>query len=217
MRDEPCPYAFGDEAGDTGLTLTSQASRFFLVTLLLLDDPEPLRQRVVRLRRELGWPTHVEFKFHKTSSAYRRVFLMALEPYDFVVRSLYVDKLTLPLHSRQMKSGEFYAFCFGELFRHIPAGELGQTILTLDQFGAPRATLRELRRCLRKQGHPSRPFKKISLRRSKGDNLLQVTDMVSGAIYRELTRGDGSYLDLVRSKVCVWELSAQKPTQLVQT
>jgi len=210
MRDEPYQYAFGDEAGDTGFTLTSKASRFFLVTLLLLDDPESLRQRVDRLRQELGWPAHVEFKFHKTSKAYRRVFLTALEPYDFVIRSLYVDKLTLPVHFRQMKSREFYAFCFDELFRRISADELGQTILTLDQFGAPRTTLRELRRCLKKRGYISRPFKKISLKRSKGSNLLQVTDMVNGAIYRELTRGDDSYLDLVRSKACVWELRAHE-------
>jgi len=210
MRNEPYWYACGDEAGDTGFTLTSKSSRFFLVTLLLLDDPEPLRQRVDRLRQELGWPAHVEFKFHKTSKAYRWAFLKALEPYDFVVRALYADKTALPVCFRRMKDREFYACCFGELFRRIPTGELGQTILTLDQFGAPRATLRELRRRLKGQENVPRLFGKISFRRSKGDNLLQVADMIGGAIYRELTRGNVSYLDLVRRKVSVWRGEAHE-------
>nr|MBC8248238.1 DUF3800 domain-containing protein [Anaerolineales bacterium] len=211
MRSEPYRYAFGDEAGDTGFTLTSRSSRFFLVTLLLLDDPEPLQQRVERLRQELGLPAHVEFKFHKTSKVYRQVFLKALEPYDFVVRALCADKTALPVSFRRMKDREFYAFCFGELFRRIPAGELGQTILTLDQFGASRTTLRELRCRLKEQGNVPRPFKKLSFRRSKGDNLLQAVDMIGGAIYRELTRGDDSYLDLVRSKVfVVWGFEAHE-------
>jgi len=208
MRCTPYRYAFGDETGDTGFTLTKRASPFFLVTLLMLDDPEPLRQRLDRLRQELEWPAHVEFKFHKTSMAYRRVFLRALKPYDFIVRALYVDKTVLPAHFRCMKDREFYAFCFSELFKRIPADELGQTILTLDQFGAPRATLRELRHRLKEQGNVTRLFKKVSFRRSRGDNLLQAADMVGGAIYRELTRSDGSYLDLVRSKVSVWRFNA---------
>jgi hypothetical protein len=154
----PYRYAFGDESGDTGFTLTKRASRFFLVTLLLLNDPDPLRRRIDRLRQELEWPAYIEFKFHKTSVAYRRVFLRALEPYDFVVRALYVEKMALPVCFRQIKDREFYAFCFGKLFGRIPAGELGQTILTLDQFGAPKATLRELRRRLKEEEKVPRVF-----------------------------------------------------------
>lgn len=206
MRHSPYPYAFGDEVGDVGFTFAGGASRFFLAVVLLLNDPEPLRQQVDRLRQQLGLPAHVEFKFHKTSDGYRRAFLKALTSHDFAVRALYVDKTSLP----RMKGQEFYAFCFGELFRRMPTGELGETTLMLDRFGGAKPTLQALRRHLKTKPHPLRPFKRISFCRSRSENLLQVTDMIGGAIYRELTEGDGSFLDPVRGKVSVWRLAANE-------
>lgn len=57
---------------------------------------------------------------------------------------------------------------------------------------------------MKEKGGQIRIFKKVSLKRSRGDNLLQVADMIGGAIFRELNEGDGSFLDLVRGKVMVW-------------
>lgn len=144
MSHRPYRYAFGDEVGDTSLTTSKGTSRLFLTVVVLLDDPAPLSGRVDRLRQELGLPAHVEFKFHKTSDRYRRAFLAAIEPCDFVVRALYVEKAALPASFQHMKSGEFYAFSFCELFRRIPVDEPGQAILVLDQFGGVKSTRREL-------------------------------------------------------------------------
>lgn len=210
MSHKPYRYAFGDEVGDTGLTATEGTSRFFMTVVVLLDDPAPISERIDRLRRELGLPGHVEFKFHRTSDSYRRSFLAALEPYDFVVRALHVEKPTLPTSFQQMKSREFYAFYFNELFQRIPPDELGQTILVLDQFGGARSTRRELRKRMRERDGQVLFFRKVSLKRSRGDNLLQVADMIGGAIFRELTEGDSSFLDLVRSKVRVWRFEGKE-------
>jgi hypothetical protein len=210
LSHKPYRYAFGDEVGDTGLTATEGTSRFFMAVVVLLDDPAPISERIDRLRRELGLPGHVEFKFHRTSDSYRRSFLAALEPYGFVVRALYVEKSTLPTSFQQMKSREFYAFYFNELFQRIPTDELGQTILVLDQFGGARSTRRELRKRVREKDGQVLFFRKVSLKRSRGDNLLQVADMIGGAIFRELTEGDSSFLDLVRNKVRVWRFEVKE-------
>ncbi|MFQ5859327.1 MAG: DUF3800 domain-containing protein [Anaerolineae bacterium] len=205
-------YAFGDEAGDPGFAFDRGSTRYFVALLLLLDDPEPLRHRVDRLRQQLGLPSHVEFKFHKTSDANRRAFLAALRPHPFVGRALVIDKSRLPAEWCRMRDVEFYASCFAELITQVPTGELGGTILVLDQYGAPKTTLRELRRRLKTLGvgQVPRPFKKISLKRSKGENLIQCADMVVGALMRELSEGDSSFFDLVRDKVVVWEFQTNK-------
>ncbi len=208
----PYRYAFGDETGDSGFRFNRGATRYFAILLLLLDDPEPLRNQIDRLRQQLGFPSHVEFKFHKTSNVNRRAFLTALKPYPFVGRALVVDKSRLSTQWRKMRDVEFYASCFTELVGRIPTGELGETILVLDQFGAPTTTRRELRRRLktRSVGRASRPFKKISLKRSKGENLIQGADMVVGALMRELSKGDSDFFDLIRDKVIVWRYQANK-------
>jgi len=207
----PYRYAFGDEAGDTGFAFERGSTRYFVLLLLLLDEPEPLRDRIDRLRQQLGLPYGVEFKFHKTSNANRQAFLKALRPYPFVGRALVVDKPRLSAKWRQMRDVEFYAHCFAELVDRMPAGELGETILVLDQYGAPTTTLRELRRRLKARtvDQSFRPFKRVSLKRSKGENLIQCADMVVGALMRELSEGDNSFFDLVRDKVMVWEYESR--------
>lgn len=101
-----------------------------------------------------------------------------------------------------MKTVEFYAFCFRGLVERIPAGELANTILILDQFGSAKATMRELRRQIRALQPP--PFKKITFRRSKGESLVQCADIVAGAILRKVAAGDDSFFDLVKDRVTLW-------------
>ena len=89
-------YAFGDETGDPGFAFARGSTRYWAAILLLLDDPEPLRQRIADLHSESDIPAHVEFKFHKTSDGNRLAFLNALKTYPFVGRAVVVDKMQLP-------------------------------------------------------------------------------------------------------------------------
>jgi len=200
-------YAFGDESGDPGFTFDRGSSHYLVVLLLLLDDPEPLRDRVDRLRQQLELPPGVEFKFHKTSAANRRVFLAALQSHQFVGYALVVDKGQLSAGWRSASDVGFHALCFAELIGRIPANELGDTILVLDRFGASKTTLRELRSRLKVQGEGQtiRPFKRILLKRSRGDNLIQCADMVAGALMRAVSASDRSFFDLVHDKITVWQ------------
>ena len=69
-------------------------------------------------------------------------------------------------------------------------------------------TLRALRQRLKQIGLADsevKLLKRIAFRRSRGEVLLQAADMVAGAVYRWLNKGDSTYFDLIRSKVLVWE------------
>ncbi|MBA2754312.1 MAG: DUF3800 domain-containing protein [Chloroflexia bacterium] len=47
-------FVYLDESGDTGFTFDSGSSAFFVITLLLVDDPIPFQTAISRLRQELG-------------------------------------------------------------------------------------------------------------------------------------------------------------------
>ncbi len=201
-------YAFGDETGDPGFAFERGSTRYWVFTLLLIEDPEPLRQRIEDLHAEVGIPTHVEFKFHKTSDSNRLAFLAAIKAYSFQGHALVVDKMHLSPEWRSLRDVGFYGAFVAELVRRIPPGELGETVMVLDQFGPPGRMLRELRSRLQTPGgrQSSRLFKKILLKRSRGENLIQCADMVAGALMREISDGDRRFFDLVREKVTVWRL-----------
>ena len=51
-------------------------------------------------------------------------------------------------------------------------------------------------------------LKRIAFKRSRGETLTQAADMVAGATYRWLSKGDSTYFDLIRSQALVWEYRA---------
>jgi hypothetical protein len=134
----------------------------------------------------------------------RQSFLAGLQSLDFVVRALAVNKTRLPLSFHEMGKLGFYAFFLNDLIQRIPAGELGQTSLILDQFDGVEKTIRMLRRQLKASGRVG-SIKRIAARRSRGESALQVADMVAGAILRSVTTGDHSWYGPIREKVSVWE------------
>ena len=100
MRDQPYRYALGDEAGETGFKFERGSTTFFVYSIVLTDDLQPLREYVDEMRDRLGVTSLKEFKFHKSSDTHRRAFLAGLRPLDFVVRGLTVNKTQLPLSVR---------------------------------------------------------------------------------------------------------------------
>jgi len=204
MRDQPYRYALGDEAGETGFRFERGSTTFFVYSIVLTDDLQPLREYVDDMRARLRVTSLKEFKFQKSSDAHRRAFLAGLQPFDFVVRALAVNKTRLPLSFREMGKLGFYAFFLNDLIQHVPAGELGRTSLILDQFDGVEKTIRMLRRQLKVSGRMG-SIKRIAARRSRGESALQVADMVAGAILRSVTTGDHSWYGPIREKVALWE------------
>ncbi len=61
--------------------------------------------------------------------------------------------------------------------------------LILDEFGSPTQVHRELRRVMSIRNIP-RQFKRIQIKRSRSESLIQVADLVAGAILRRDSKGD---------------------------
>ena len=85
-------FVYLDESGDTGFKFDRNSSRYFVVTLLLVDDPIPLQAAIDDLRRSLGFAPSNEFKFSNSSDDVKWAFLRMLRRQDFAVRALVMNK-----------------------------------------------------------------------------------------------------------------------------
>jgi len=203
----PYSFAAADEAGQTGFKFDHGSTRLFAISIVLTNEPQPIRDDLDHLRRQLGLSGATEFKFHSTPHLSRLAFLERAATWPFAARMLYVDKRFLPVDFHRLKSWEFYAWLVAELLDRLPVGDLGRTTLILDEFGASRLTLHAIREHLRRRGlwgGSASLLKRIAFRRSQSEAVIQVADMLGGAIYRWLTEGDETYYRLVKSKTLVW-------------
>lgn len=202
MKDKTI-YAYGDETGDLGFAFERGSSRYFAVALILTYQPNRISQEVQHLRLTLGLSRTAEFKFHAMSNHYRSRFLVAIQPLPISAYVLVVDKTKLTDDWQKMDNPTFYAMCLTELIKRIPQNYFDSTILTLDQFGSIPATKLAIRRELKRLDR--RLFKRIHMKRSQGNDLIQCADMIAGAVMRSWQRQDVQFLQLISDKVTIWQ------------
>jgi hypothetical protein len=192
----------GDESGDVSFAFGKGASRYFAVAVIATANPDALRQLLADLRQSSGLPAEYEFSFNALSSASlrERVFA-ALAQADFEGWAVIVDKTMLPDPFKVMRRLDFYLYFVTELIRLIPADQREDATLILDEFGSATTQRTELRRFMDARGIP-RHFKRIVVRRSRSESLIQVADLVAGAILRRDAKGEAGAYDYVESKLC---------------
>lgn len=190
-----------DESGDCGFKFRKGSSAYFVVTLLLVDDPLDIQIAVDELRRDIGYINRPEFKFVSTRPIIRERFLYTIRDYDFLVRTLVVDKqlLTTPqMHEREL----FYNYLVRQILQH-DQGRIREATLILDESvkskEAKQAMATYLRRMLNVEG--AQKIKKVQHRDSRNDNLIQAVDMISGAIYHRFERCENRYFNIIRPRI----------------
>lgn len=191
----------GDEAGDVSFNFAKGASRYFVTTLIATQSPESVRQLLADLRQESRLAENYEFKFHRmTSESIRERVFTALAKADFEAWSIMADKTLLPMTFRTMNGLEFYLYFVTELISTIPVERMQNGTLILDEFGTTPNMRSELRRIMEARNIP-RQFKRIVIRESKNESLIQVADLVAGAILRRDTKHDTGAYDLISRKM----------------
>ena len=173
----------GDESGDVSFSFAKGASSHFVVSIIAARDnvaPNLLTQ----LRLRSGLPATYEFSFHGlTSSTLRNRVFAGLAETDFEAWAVVVNKQELPDAFRVMRPLEFYLYFVSEAIRLIPEGKREGATLFMDEFSSPLQLPAELRRVLKARAIP-RHFKRIAAKRSKSEPLIQVADLVAGALLR---------------------------------
>lgn len=196
-------FAFLDESEDTGLKIGRGSSERFVVAIVLVDDPLPLRAAIDNLRTELGFPRLAEFKFYKSQPAIRLRFLHIVAAHQATILGFVVNKLPLVGLPKSHQFGDFYAAATRlALIHHRETFD--RTPLAMDRRSTSRTAQRTINAALRQavNSDPQRPaLRGITHVPSLGNNLIRVADMVAGAIYASVGDQNDQYLDIIRVRV----------------
>ncbi len=200
-------FVYLDESGDTGFRFKQNSSRYFVITLLLVDDPIPMQAAIDRLRESLGFSATNEFKFSNSPEDVRWSFLRMLRQQSFSVRALVVDK-TLMTQPHMRKRDTFYNFLVRMILTH-DNGTIANATVVLDESVKSRKSKKQLTSYLRRALNTDPGLPKVRAVRyhtSHSDNLIQAADMVAGAIYAYYHRNNDDYLRYIRTKIGdLWE------------
>lgn len=196
----------GDEAGDVGMNFEKGTSRYFVPVFISTSSPDALRQTLADLRQSLELRETHEFKFHKMADAEIRTQVFStLARANFDAWVLIVDKTHLPKIFETTESIEIYTHFITELLNIIPAELQKDATLILDEFGSTPDLRTELRRAMRKRQMP-RLFKRVIVRTSHRESLIQVADLVAGAVMRRDSQNDSEAFDMISKKIKRLEL-----------
>ena len=191
----------GDEAGDASLDFEKGASRYFVIAVVATRDADELLSALGNLRKRESFSQSFEFHFNAlTSEKLRGKTLSALKNADFKAWALVVDKTIIPLPLRALTGMELYLFMVAELISLIPANICEKGTLILDEVGSAEVALVRLKRMLKAHGIRD-GFSRIFFRRSRSEDLIQVADIVAGAILRRDAKKDHEAFDYIKDKL----------------
>ena len=203
-------FAYLDESGDLAfkrLDASSGTTDYFIVVLLLVDDPLPVSFAIDALKDRLGMRRREEFRFSATSRPRRLAFLEELRRHDVVIRAVVVNKVLIAERLETASERLLYRDLIRRaVIRH--QDDLHETTLVLDQYVRGRPAQRQFNSQLRQAVNSSEQRRLVNIRHedSRANNLIQAADMVAGAIYRARAHNDDVFLRTIRSRVRdIWD------------
>ena len=191
----------GDEAGDVSFTFRKGASRYFVVTVIATHEPDNLRDVLIDIRKKAFLPAKFDLHFNGLASEkLRKLVFSSLHVADFEAWAIIVDKTNLPDPFKLMSGLDVYLYFVSELIRQIPAEKRAGGTLIMDEFGNPTQTRDELKRVMKMRAIVH-GFRRIIVRRSQSESLIQVADLVAGAILRRDAHKQSSAFDEIAGKI----------------
>jgi hypothetical protein len=186
-----------DESGDPGFKLDKGSTRHFVVALVLFKDfaqAEACSKAIHALRISLG--ISGEFKFNKTSAHIKDEFFQAVKPYDFEVWALVADKTVIRSENLRRNDHKFYGHFIKSL---LNGGAFLQNARVKIDGSGDREFKQHLQNYLRRSTTDG-AIASVKFSDSGKDNLIQLADMVVGALARSYRA------DEERNKAARWRM-----------
>ena len=181
---------FVDESGDTGFKFGDGSSDRFVVTLVIFGDVEDAHNaeaRIRQLRHDLGLRKHYEFHYSHSKSFIKRRFFEELGQEQFFYCTISINKRKLTGPGFRFKES-FYKYACRLVFENAKP-HLDNAKIVIDGSGS-RVFRRQLgsylRRHMNSDEDGAKRIKKVQLEDSRKNDLIQLADMVCGALARKL-------------------------------
>lgn len=175
---------FVDDSGDPGFKLVEGSSSNFVISLVIFDDEleaEKTAVAIKELKRTLGYPDDVEFKFAKSKESTRIAFLECVSKFQFSVRSIVITKNILYSEKLRSDKASFYRYAIKTVLQYN-RGRIQDAKLRIDGSG-DRKFRQEFLQYLR-QELPSGIVRDSKFADSQSNVLIQLADMIAGTIRR---------------------------------
>ncbi|MEK7171737.1 MAG: DUF3800 domain-containing protein [Patescibacteria group bacterium] len=178
---------FIDDSGDPGFKLDKGSSAFFVIALIIFDDEleaEKVALAIKELRRYLGFPDNLEFKFFKSSKDVREKFLRKVCNFKFRVRAIVIQKSLIRSQELRNSKNSFYGYAIKSVLKHN-GGTIQNAKIKIDGSG-DRVFRKSFLGYLRRQlnSDEKQIMKSCRLVDSHGNVLIQLADMIAGSIHR---------------------------------
>ena len=203
---------FIDESGDTGLEIKKGATKYFGIFMVVFEDNDEALacdRRIELSRRELGLTADFEFHFYENSNRIRENFLKAVLPYQFFYYGIVINKEKLFGDGFNNKES-FYKYASSLLFENAKE-KLENAIVTIDESGRKLFKYQLASYLKRKLNVKNnyRHIKKVKMQNSKNNNLLQLADMIAGAVNRSFNKkkDNEKFRDIIKPReiyVQIW-------------
>jgi hypothetical protein len=188
---------FIDESGDPGMKGRSGSSEYFVIAAVIFEDneePQTCDLRINQVRSDWFGSRRFEFHFNSCSRDIRERFLAETAKFEYVYASFVFHKAKLYGDGFQYKNS-FYKYAVNLLFQNLKP-YLKNAIVVFDRCGN-RDFQYELKKYLtRRVNEKGREplVRKIKTNNSASNNLLQLADMVCGAVARYLRKTKPDHL-----------------------
>lgn len=186
-RDSPLLVLI-DESGDAGFKLTRGSTPHFVVAMVIFDNfKEAERTSTIIETARTTLRIKTEFKFNKCATQVKDGFFEATIPCKFSVRAIAVDKSLINSNNLRENKEQFYNFFVKSLLQH-DNDVLVSAKIKIDGSG-DRQFKRELAAYLKRESKTGK-IVSVKFAESHRNNLIQLADMVAGAIARSYRKDD---------------------------
>jgi hypothetical protein len=195
---------FIDDSGDPSFSFDKGSTPNFVISAVIFDDnleAEKVSVALKEYKRSLGFPDDVEFKFAQSRDTVRTGFLQIINKFKFRVRYLVVDKKLIRSSELKNNKNSFYSYAIKMLLKHSK-GTINDARIKIDGSG-DRVFKKNFINYLRRElnvNFNNKILLNCKLVDSKGNMLIQMADMIAGAIRRSYdpSKVDGKiYKDII--------------------
>ena len=199
-------YIYADESGNFDFSVHTGASKYFIVTTVMLQDHK-VASELFELRRNLAWKgSNLPTGFHATedSQAVRNEVFGILQPHDFRVDATIMDKRKA---QPQLRPSEIRFYQHGWLYhmRYIApkvATSQDEVLVVAAAVATKKraASFNNAVKDVMRQISPANALKSVHWPAAT-DPCLQIAVYCSWAIQRKWEMGDDRSYSLIKSKV----------------
>jgi hypothetical protein len=182
---------FVDESGDSGMKQKDGSSALFVISAVIFEENEGAEAcdtKISHLRNDCFGHRACEFHFTKCCDAYREKFLQGVAGQDFFYLCFVLNKAKLYGPGFAYKDS-FYKYTAKLLFENAKP-YLREARVIIDRSGN-REFRTQLQSYLKKKINTERQvISRVKTEDSESNNLLQLADMVCGAVARSYKAPD---------------------------